>query len=242
MLIWTHLNSIWQVYTSAYDCTVRSLSFTSGISREVYSAEDMLLTSIDLTPTGHELWISDASGGITHLDLRQDKSKARRYQLSDQKIGTVSINPVVNHFVLTASNSRVLRWVKSRSFSFEIFIISFDRVWDARKLAVIESVDPTDVEGEAVDNFLGSKEGQTCLRGEWRHGKSASSAYWDPRGRGIVSTSYDDKIRCKLSVSFSLYQALTNVQCGMSNPHCSRKIWLSPRLDQSKSLGITARQ
>ena len=72
-----------------------------------------------------------------------------------------------------------------------------DRVWDTRKLAVIESVDPTNVETQAVDDFLGSKEGQACLRGEWGHGKSVSSAFWDPRGRSIVSTSYDDKIRCK---------------------------------------------
>jgi len=35
------------------------------------------------------------------------------------------------------------------------------------------------------------------LRAEWTHTKSVSSAYWDPRGRSIVSTSYDDTIRCE---------------------------------------------
>lgn len=35
------------------------------------------------------------------------------------------------------------------------------------------------------------------LRGDWAHDKSCSSAYWDPRGRQIVSTSYDDTVRCK---------------------------------------------
>ncbi|KAK7693661.1 hypothetical protein QCA50_003230 [Cerrena zonata] len=200
------------VYTSAYDCTVRSLSFTSGMSRQVYSSEDMLLTSIDLTPTGNEMWVSDASGGVTHLDLRQDKSKARRYQLSEQKIGTVSINPAVNYFVLTASNSRVLK------------------IWDARKLAVIETVDPTDVDGEAVDNFLGSDEGQTCMRGEWRHGKSVSSAFWDPRGRGIVSTSYDDKIRLwdinptvsKKEMTFPSFRPIKEI-----NHNCQTGKWVS---------------
>ncbi|CAL1704956.1 unnamed protein product [Somion occarium] len=165
------------VYTSSYDCTVRSLSFTSGISREIYSAEDALISSIDLTTTGHEMWISDAAGGTIHLDLREAKSRARRYQLSDQKIGSVSINPVVNHLILTASNSRVLR------------------VWDTRKLAVIESKHRSNVDDHAINRFLKSKDGKNCLRGEWSHGKSVSSAYWDPRGRGIVSTSYDDKIR-----------------------------------------------
>lgn len=33
------------------------------------------------------------------------------------------------------------------------------------------------------------------MRAEWAHKKSVSSAYWDPRGKSIVSTSYDDTIR-----------------------------------------------
>ncbi|OBZ75937.1 Trafficking protein particle complex subunit 10 [Grifola frondosa] len=95
----------YSVFTSAYDCTIRSLSFTSGISQEIYSTSDeVLISSIDLPPSGHEMWISDASGGVTHLDLRQDKSKARFYQLSDTKIGSVSVNPTNPQFLVTASN------------------------------------------------------------------------------------------------------------------------------------------
>ena len=71
--------------------------------------DDVLISSIDLTPTGQEMWVSDARGGLTHLDLRQDKSKARWFGLSDVKIGTVSINPRDPCFLLTASNSRVLK-------------------------------------------------------------------------------------------------------------------------------------
>ena len=85
----------------------------SGVSREVFSLEDTLISSIDLPPSGNELWISDANGGVTHLDLREGRDKARWYQLSDQKIGSVSVNPVVPHFLLTASNSRVLKYVLS---------------------------------------------------------------------------------------------------------------------------------
>ena len=48
----------------------------------------------------------------------------------------------------------------------------------------------------AVSRFLDTKQGKSCLRGEWRHDKSVSAAYWDPRGRAIVSTSYDDNLRC----------------------------------------------
>ena len=64
---------------------------------------------MDMTPSGHELWLSDDTGGLSHVDLREDNSKARWYQLSDNKIGSVSINPVDTSFLLTASNSRVLR-------------------------------------------------------------------------------------------------------------------------------------
>ncbi|KAI0082758.1 WD40 repeat-like protein [Panus rudis PR-1116 ss-1] len=167
------------VYTSAYDCTIRQLSFTSGISREIYSSEDSLISCIDLVPTGQEMWISDADGGVTRLDLREGKSKARRHQVSERgkKIGSVSVNPRQPHFILTASNDKILK------------------VWDARKLAVVETANPYDVEYEAIGNFCETKEGKACLRGAWQHGQSVSAAYWDARGRGIVSTSYDDKLR-----------------------------------------------
>jgi len=46
-----------------------------------------------------------------------------------------------------------------------------------------------------VEEFCKSTDGSTLLRAEWTHKKSVSSAYWDPRGRSIVSTSYDDTIR-----------------------------------------------
>jgi hypothetical protein len=98
-----------KVYTSAYDSTVRSLSFTSGISREVFAMEKVLITSIDLPPASHEMWLSDAEGWLTHLDLREDKSKRRAYQVSEQKVGCVSVNPTNPSFLLTASNNRSLK-------------------------------------------------------------------------------------------------------------------------------------
>ena len=47
-----------------------------------------------------------------------------------------------------------------------------------------------------MEEFCEGADGSTALRAEWAHKKSVSSAYWDPRGRSIVSTSYDDTIRC----------------------------------------------
>lgn len=64
---------------------------------------------MDLTPSGHEMWISDGLGGATHVDLREGRSKVRRYGLSDHKIGSISVNPTRPNFILTASNSRALK-------------------------------------------------------------------------------------------------------------------------------------
>ncbi|EJF66005.1 WD40 repeat-like protein [Dichomitus squalens] len=194
------------VYTSAYDCTIRTLSLASGISSELYATEDTLITCVDLPPYGHEMWISDAAGGMTHMDLRAGRNHAKRYILSEQKIGSVSVNPVRPHFLVTASNTRDLK------------------VWDTRMLETLSGRSlrsapnspgpstprspskrktreasvfshPSEVDAEAIDKLMATKRGQSTVRARWAHGKSVSSAYWDPRGRSIVSTSYDDTIR-----------------------------------------------
>ncbi len=103
-----HYRNSGQIYTSSYDCTVRYLSFTTGKSHEIFSMDETLICSIDLDPLGHEMWISDGEGGVSHLDLRQHKSKAKRYFLSDSKIGCASLNPTRPNFLLTASNNRTL--------------------------------------------------------------------------------------------------------------------------------------
>jgi hypothetical protein len=59
-----------------------------------------------------------------------------------------------------------------------------------------------DFDLDVVDKFLESAKGKGTLRGEYEHGKSASSAFWDPRGRQIVSTSYDDTLRRALVYLF----------------------------------------
>ncbi|KAG7092509.1 hypothetical protein E1B28_008860 [Marasmius oreades] len=169
------------IYTSSYDCSVRTLSFTTGVSREVFRSDDgVLVCSVDLPASGNEMWISDTAGGLTHLDLRQPKSKARWYGIAElkQKVGCVSVNPTRPHFLATASLSRVMQ------------------VWDVRKFQTLVSKStPIEFDHETVHQFIDSPKGAGCLRAEWRHDKSVSSAYWDPRGRSIVSTSYDDALR-----------------------------------------------
>ena len=89
---------------------------------------------------------------------------------------------------------------------FSLTLIS--RVWDVRKLNGISFVQSDSMEDrdsnmcrtldfdfDVVEKFVESAKGRGTLRGEYEHGKSASSAFWDPRGRQIVSTSYDDTLR-----------------------------------------------
>lgn len=77
----------------------------------------------------------------------------------------------------------------------------FGRIWVARKLHKIRSSEAgsNDIEAEDIESFMKTSTGADTFRGEWRHDKSVSAAYWDIRGRGIVSTSYDDTIRRKSS-------------------------------------------
>ena len=107
----------------------------------------------------------------------------------------------------------------------------FRRVWDARKLDSIP-VRPTirpslnyfiyyeqvldsslDFDFERIDAFCGSRPGKACRRGEFIHGKSVSSAYWDPRGRSVVSTSYDDTLRRMSSLLLNRTERTANVDC-----------------------------
>jgi len=88
----------------------------------------------------------------------------------------------------------------------------FPRIWDLRKLQTLadqlfkparprrgQAEEPTLVECDynAVTDFNKSKKGLGLLRGGWLHDKSCSSAYWDPRGEQIVSTSLDNTVRCE---------------------------------------------
>ena len=60
--------------------------------------------------------------------------------------------------------------------------------------SVSQSLGPFVYDYETIQNFMESTAGRGLMRAEFRHGLSASSAYWDPRGRSIVSTSYDDSV------------------------------------------------
>ena len=199
------LTSTNQVLTSAYDCTLRSTSFVTGKSTELFSlaSSSTLLTSFDLSSNGNEIWISDALGGISHVDLREG-GRSRRQVNIKEKIGCISVNPRRDHLLATSSNDHALK------LSFQVYLrenltyLSVARIWDVRKLMQIETGSVLEEEGapavleadnEVVDRFLMSKPGQGTVVAEYEHGQSASSAYWDPSGTRIVSTSYDSRLR-----------------------------------------------
>lgn len=71
-----------------------------------------------------------------------------------------------------------------------------------------------DFEADIVNHYASGDSGKGLFRAEHPHNKSVSSAYWDPRGRQIVSTSYDDTLRRKLLASFRDHQVL-NVSLSM---------------------------
>lgn len=78
-----------------------------------------------------------------------------------------------------------------------------------------------DFNAETLAEYLDSKKGRSSLRGEYQHNKSATAAFWDPRGRQILSTSYDDKLRRespRLHSSFRDGPADETIQCGIWTP------------------------
>lgn len=53
----------------------------------------------------------------------------------------------------------------------------------------------SNIGNEKVSSYQTSPKGRGLLRAAYQHGKSCSAAYWDPWGRRILTTSYDDKLR-----------------------------------------------
>ena len=82
-------------------------------------------------------------------------------------------------------------------------INTFFRIWDARKLGEIPVGRQTDVlstltfDDEIIEKYSTKHKG--TLVAEHTHGKSVSAAFWDPRGRSILSTCYDDRLRSECS-------------------------------------------
>lgn len=94
-------------------------------------------------------------------------------------MGCISVNPANENIFAT---SHLLRDV---------------RIWDARYL---KSMNPkTTIWQDALE--------EACLA-QYTHGKAVSAAYFDPSGRHLASTCYDDRIRSE-SVTHGTYVCST---------------------------------
>ncbi|WVR00348.1 hypothetical protein IAU59_007491 [Kwoniella sp. CBS 9459] len=203
------------LFSSSYDCSLRHLSFSTLKSTELFafSNEDMLVTHFDLTPSGQEAWIADKNGGLSHCDLRESKRERerRRWIVQEEgraaKIGGLSVNPLMPHLIVTACNDQHLRiWDVRHLSSIPADSNSshmptpppsakLERGSDADTSRYPDSHITGETEYEKVAKYMSTSKGKGLLRASWQHGKSCSAAYWDPWGRRVLSTSYDDKLR-----------------------------------------------
>lgn len=92
-----------QLYSSAYDCSIRRLSLHTGQTQEIfaYPNADAITTWFDFVPqTRDEIWLTDSEGGVGFLDLREGKGVRRRWDVSSnvkgslggRKVGTIAVN------------------------------------------------------------------------------------------------------------------------------------------------------
>ncbi|KAJ9109187.1 hypothetical protein QFC21_000516 [Naganishia friedmannii] len=259
------------LFTSAYDCSIRALSLTNGISTSIYALPDpdALINHFDISPSGHEIWAVDSLGGLSHVDMREDNGNGkawarRRWVISAQsrntKIGGVSINresrflELVNMFwivadchgraamnpslICTASNDRTMRiWdtrhlhsIRSHPFTPAQIpeVDSKEPASDPDKLRLDHtghspSLYPTVLSewDEDVYPAMNTKKHAGLLRAESAHEKSCSAAYWDPAGRRVLTTCYDDRIRV-YDAKPSLFKVDVPVE-GTFNPHLKVK-------------------
>lgn len=117
--------NIQRLYSSSHDGTLRMFDLAALTSTEVWGGvEGMQLSEFELLPAvshagaassiqnpavgAQSLWLSDHRGGLSHIDLRSKPSTTRRWQVSEKKIGGLSLNPRALHCVAAASNDRTV--------------------------------------------------------------------------------------------------------------------------------------
>ncbi|KAI1194178.1 WD40-repeat-containing domain protein [Nemania serpens] len=101
------------VITSSYDSSIRCLDLATQVSTQVWAPdadEDELgISCIDISPEAQDTIIfSTLEGSLGRVD-RRAKAKAEIWQLTDNKIGGFSLNPLLPHLVATASLDRTLK-------------------------------------------------------------------------------------------------------------------------------------
>lgn len=182
------------LYSSSYDGSIRALSLADQVSRPVWQTDgNTLFSSFDiLAPTTHvsafastphpavderQIWLADHKGGLLHLDLREQKStgRARRWQVSDKKVGSLSVNPANPAVVATASLDQHVR------------------LFDVRKLATLDEMDaPTRLTANGLEELQETRSKSEL--GSFKTKYAFISVDFSPHGDHLAGVSYDDWI------------------------------------------------
>lgn len=112
------------VYTSSHDSSIRKLDLEKGISTEIYAPQDddidEGLTGVVIPVTDpNMIYFTSLNGMFGKHDIRtpyKGTATAQLMQLTDKKIGGMSVHPLHPHLLCTASLDRFLK------------------VWDLRKM------------------------------------------------------------------------------------------------------------
>ncbi|WFD08505.1 hypothetical protein MVES1_003881 [Malassezia vespertilionis] len=182
-----------RIYASSYDTSVRVFSLASQTSSEVWAGrkgvqlgEFAILApqqhAFEATPTPvpqldeRSLWIADHRGGLLHIETRSMEPTARRWQVSEKKIGGMAVNPAVPYCIATASNDRTVR------------------MFDVRMLRNVPETPeaPVKVVGDDLDALESIfKTAQLDARGD---SAACTSVDFSPTGECLAGVCYNDTV------------------------------------------------
>lgn len=166
-------------------------------------------------------WVVQEEGRAAKLggiSVNREFLRSRRRDCQPRKKGLRADCPpaAMPHLVLTAGNDQHLRiWDTRHLTAMTPKAAEYLSSEPEKSNGVKSENDPLDLNGESVtaphvnthpsssiayesiDQHTKSAKNKDkgLLRASYQHGKSCSAAYWDPRGRRILTTSYDDKLR-----------------------------------------------
>ena len=156
----------------AYDGHVWMLDSERGEFVELFSGaeHDVEFSSMETNIDGNIIYGGDNDGMLNLIDLRASKKKlTSQVALGEKRINTVSFNTSNLYSIATSS--------AMRKGGGEIC------VWDLRKFG-----------GSSTSSSSSSSKLQKPVH-QLLHKKSTQSAYWNPDGKRLLTTCYDDHIR-----------------------------------------------
>ena len=156
----------------AYDGHMWMLDSERGEFVELFSGaeHDVEFSSMETNIDGNIIYGGDNDGMLNLIDLRASKKKlTSQVALGEKRINTVSFNTSNLYSIATSS--------AMRKGGGEIC------VWDLRKFG-----------GSSTSSSSSSSKLQKPVY-QLLHKKSTQSAYWNPDGKRLLTTCYDDHIR-----------------------------------------------